>query len=592
MKIAERLAKLRELMNERGIDFYIIPSSDYHQSEYVGEHFKCREWISGFTGSAGTVVVTQDMAGLWTDGRYFIQAAKQIEGTGITLFKMREPGVPTYAEFIGDKIKKGQCVGFDGRVLSVEQVGELKSKFKFDDIKINCDYDLIGELWEDRPALASSTAFVLDTKYCGEETKSKLARIREILVKENCDMNVVSSLDDIAWIFNLRGNDVKCNPVNLAYATITADRAILYINEKKLDEKVEKYLFNNWIEVRDYDEIFEDMELISNSDVLMMDFHKINYKIFSSLKKSVKVVNRKNPSTLMKACKNDVELDNLRNCHLRDAVAVTKFMYWLKNTIGKEKITEISASDVLEGFRKAQKLYIEPSFDTISAYGANAAMMHYKATKESDTELKPEGLLLVDSGGQYYDGTTDITRTYVLGKCDEKIKRHFTLTLKGMIKLSKVKFLHGVTGTNLDILARQSLWEEGIDYKCGTGHGVGFLLNVHEGPQGIRVQYNPQVLEEGMNVTNEPGVYIEGSHGIRLENELIVRKDEATEFGQFMRFETMTYVPLDLDGVIPELLSCDEKEWLNNYHKMVFDKVSPYLEEKEKEWLKKYTKDI
>lgn len=578
-------------MREKGIDVYIVPSADFHQSEYVGEYFKCREWISGFTGSAGTVVVTNEMAGLWTDGRYFIQAAKQLEGTGIQLFKMGEPGVPSFIEFIVENIKKGQCVGFDGKVMSVSQVNDLKSKFQ-EDIKINSDYDLIDMLWTDRPDMASSKAFVLDTKYCGEDIQSKLSRIREALEKENCDINIISSLDDIAWIFNLRGNDVKNNPVNLAYAIITADKAILYIDDRKLDNSVEEYLYENHVDVREYLEIYEDAELISSSEVVMMDFNKTNFTIYNRIKDVVKIINRPNPSNLMKACKNEVELENLRKCHLRDGVAVTKFMHWLKNQVSQEKITEMSASEILEGFRKDQDLYIEPSFDTISAYGANAAMMHYKATKDSDATLKPYGLLLVDSGGQYYDGTTDITRTFVLGECSYEIKKHFTLVLKGMIKLSKAKFLYGATGTNLDILARQSLWEQGIDYKCGTGHGVGFLLNVHEGPQGIRFQYNSQRLEEGMNVTNEPGVYIEGSHGIRLENELIVQKDLKTEFGQFMKFETMTYVPLDLDGIIPELLSEDEKEFLNNYHRMVREKLSPYFDESEIDWLKEYTREI
>ena len=475
--------------------------------------------------------------------------------------------------------------------MSVSQVNDLKSKFQ-EDIKINSDYDLIDMLWTDRPDMASSKAFVLDTKYCGEDIQSKLSRIREALEKENCDINIISSLDDIAWIFNLRGNDVKNNPVNLAYAIITADKAILYIDDRKLDNSVEEYLYENHVDVREYLEIYEDAELISSSEVVMMDFNKTNFTIYNRIKDVVKIINRPNPSNLMKACKNEVELENLRKCHLRDGVAVTKFMHWLKNQVSQEKITEMSASEILEGFRKDQDLYIEPSFDTISAYGANAAMMHYKATKDSDATLKPYGLLLVDSGGQYYDGTTDITRTFVLGECSYEIKKHFTLVLKGMIKLSKAKFLYGATGTNLDILARQSLWEQGIDYKCGTGHGVGFLLNVHEGPQGIRFQYNSQRLEEGMNVTNEPGVYIEGSHGIRLENELIVQKDLKTEFGQFMKFETMTYVPLDLDGIIPELLSEDEKEFLNNYHRMVREKLSPYFDESEIDWLKEYTREI
>lgn len=592
MKITERIVKLKELMKERGIDYYIIPSADYHQSEYVGDYFKGREWISGFTGSAGTVVVTQNEVGLWTDGRYFIQAEKQLQGSGITLFKMGEEGVPTFIQYIVNNIQSGETLGFDGKVLATNTVLDFEAKFKDKKVNFNFEFDLVGEIWRDRPSLPASQVFVLEEKFTGESVEKKLTRVRNILEEENCDVNIITSLDDIAWIFNIRGNDVKNNPVNLAYAAITVDKAVLYIGEEKLNSEVEKYLYKNGVEVRDYFEIYEDMERVSNSNIIMMDLNKVNYTIFKKLNPEIKVINRSNPSTIMKACKNKVELENLRNSHVKDGVAVTKFMYWLKNSIGKEEITEMSATQKLESFRKEQELYIEPSFDTIAAYESNAAMMHYKSTPETDRRLEAKNLFLVDSGGQYFDGTTDITRTFVLGECSEELKKHFTLVLKGMINLSKVKFLYGVTGTNLDILARQALWNIGIDYKCGTGHGVGFLLNVHEGPQGIRVQYNSQVLEEGMNVTNEPGVYIAGSHGIRLENELIVQKAEKTEFGQFMKFETMTYAPLDLDGVIKELLSKEEIEYLNNYHQMVYEKVSPYLTLEEKEWLKEYTRAI
>ena len=592
MKITERIVKLKELMKERGIDYYIIPSADYHQSEYVGDYFKGREWISGFTGSAGTVVVTQNEVGLWTDGRYFIQAEKQLQGSGITLFKMGEEGVPTFIQYIVNNIQSGETLGFDGKVLATNTVLDFEAKLKDKKVNFNFEFDLVGEIWRDRPSLPASQVFVLEEKFTGESVEKKLTRVRNILEEENCDVNIITSLDDIAWIFNIRGNDVKNNPVNLAYAAITVDKAVLYIGEEKLNSEVEKYLYKNGVEVRDYFEIYEDMERVSNSNIIMMDLNKVNYTIFKKLNPEIKVINRSNPSTIMKACKNKVELENLRNSHVKDGVAVTKFMYWLKNSIGKEEITEMSATQKLESFRKEQELYIEPSFDTIAAYESNAAMMHYKSTPETDRRLEAKNLFLVDSGGQYFDGTTDITRTFVLGECSEELKKHFTLVLKGMINLSKVKFLYGVTGTNLDILARQALWNIGIDYKCGTGHGVGFLLNVHEGPQGIRVQYNSQVLEEGMNVTNEPGVYIAGSHGIRLENELIVQKAEKTEFGQFMKFETMTYAPLDLDGVIKELLSKEEIEYLNNYHQMVYEKVSPYLTLEEKEWLKEYTRAI
>ena len=584
--------KLKALMKEREIDFYIIPSNDYHQSEYVEDYFKCREWLSGFTGSAGVIVVSQEEVGLWTDGRYFTQAENQLKGSGIKLFKMGEEGVVTYSQYIIKNIKVGDTLGFDSKVLATSIVLGFEKDLIEKKIKLNGDYDLVGELWENRPALSQSEVFILEEKYSGESTESKLGRIRNIIEKENCDINILTSLDDIAWIFNLRGSDVKNNPVNLAYAVITIDRAVLYINERKLNSKVERYLYENNIEVRDYFEIYEDMERISNSNIIMMDLNKVNYDIYRKLNPGKKIVNKENPSTLMKACKNATELQNLRNSHIKDGVAVTKFMYWLKNNIGKENITELSATKKLESLRKEQELYIGPSFDTIAAYEVNAAMMHYKASEISDKRLEAKNMFLVDSGGQYYDGTTDVTRTFILGECSEEMKEHFTLVLKGMINLSKVKFLYGVTGTNLDILARQALWNIGIDYKCGTGHGIGFLLNVHEGPHGIRVQYNSQKLEEGMIVTNEPGVYIAGSHGIRLENELLVLKNEKTDFGQFMKFETITYVPLDLDGIKKELLSLEEIEFLNDYHKMLYEKIAPYLNDDEKEWLKRYTREL
>lgn len=590
--IRERIIKLRELMKERGIDVYVVPSSDYHQSEYVGEYFKSREFISGFTGSAGTVVVTENEAGLWTDGRYFIQAEKQLEESTITLFKMGEENVPTYIEYIGKNLKNGQCLGFDGKVLSGKNVFDIKIGFGKKEIKIEDRYDLIGEIWNDRPALPKSDVFILDEKYCGESFESKIERVRRKMSNLNTNKYILTSLDDIAWLFNMRGRDVKNNPVSLSYAMISTEEAVLYIDKNKITEEAEKYFIDKNIQLKDYFSIYEDVKTIAKSDVVLLDTTKVNYFIYNSIPAETEILDKPNPSTLMKACKNDIELENLKNAHIKDGVAVTKFMYWLKKNIGSQEITEMSAAEKLESFRKEWADYIEPSFNTISAYEANAAMMHYSANKDSNSQLAPKNLLLVDSGGQYIDGTTDITRTFVLGECSGEIREHFTLVLKGMLSLSMIKFMHGITGTNLDILARKPVWSRGIDYKCGTGHGVGFLLNVHEGPHSIRWQYNPQVLEAGMTVTNEPGVYIRGSHGIRLENELIVRNAEKTNFGQFMTFETMTYAPLDLDGVVTELLNEEEKEFLNNYHQMVFEKISPFLSEEEKKWLKEYTKKI
>lgn len=579
-------------MKEKGIDIYIVPSSDYHQSEYVGEHFKSREFISGFTGSAGTVVVTENEAGLWTDGRYFIQAEKQLEESPITLFKMGEENVPTFIEYIGKSLKDGQCLGFDGKVLSVKNVLDIKNGFGKKEIKLEDRYDLVNEIWSDRPALPKSNVFILDEKYCGESFESKIKRIREKMSNLSVDRHILTSLDDIAWLYNIRGRDIKNNPVSLSYTMISIQEIILYIDKNKITEEVEKYFIDKNIKIKDYFSIYEEVKNIPEKDKVLLDINKVNYLIYNSIPAGTEIIDKPNPSTLMKACKNDIELENLKNAHIKDGVAVTKFMYWLKKNIKSQEITEISAAEKLESFRREWEDYLEPSFNTISAYEANAAMMHYSANKDSNSKLAPRNLLLVDSGGQYIDGTTDITRTFVLGECGDEIKEHFTLVLKGMLSLSKIKFLYGVTGTNLDILARQPVWSRGIDYKCGTGHGVGFLLNVHEGPHSIRWQYNPQVLEAGMTVTNEPGVYIQGSHGIRLENELIVRNAEKTNFGQFMVFETMTYAPLDLDGVVSELLNEEEKEFLNDYHQMVFEKISPFLNEEEKNWLKTYTKKI
>ncbi|WP_373077549.1 aminopeptidase P family protein [Fusobacterium varium] len=590
--IRERIIKLRKLMKEKGIDMYVIPSSDYHQSEYVGEYFKSREFISGFTGSAGIVVVTEDEAGLWTDGRYFIQAEKQLEGSSITLFKIGEENVPTFIEYIGKNLKNNQCLGFDGKVLSVKNVFDIKNGFGKKKIKIEDRYDLVNEIWNDRPVLPKSDVFILDEKYCGESFESKIKRIREKMSNLNANKHILTSLDDIAWIYNMRGRDIKNNPVSLSYAMISTEEAILYIDKNKITEEVKEYFINKNIKLKDYFSIYEEVKNISEKDIVLLDTNKVNYLIYNNIPIGTEIIDKPNPSTLMKACKNDIELENLKNAHIKDGVAVTKFMHWLKKNIKNQEITEISAAEKLESFRKEWKDYLEPSFNTISAYEANAAMMHYSASKDSNSKLAPKNLLLVDSGGQYIDGTTDITRTFVLGECSDEIKEHFTLVLKGMLSLSKIKFLHGVTGTNLDILARKPVWSRGIDYKCGTGHGVGFLLNVHEGPHSIRWQYNPQVLEAGMTVTNEPGVYIQGSHGIRLENELIVRNAEKTDFGQFMVFETMTYAPLDLDGVVSELLNEEEKDFLNNYHQVVFEKISPFLNEEERDWLKKYTRKI
>lgn len=595
--IKERLAKLREYMSEKNIDAYIIPSSDNHQSEYVGDHFKCREFISGFTGSSGTVVVTMEEAGLWTDGRYFIQAEKELEGSTIKLFKMGEEGVPTTEEYLYESLKEGKTLGFDGRVICAKEGINLEKKLAKKNIKIVYDYDLVGMIWNDRPDLSTAKAFLLDVKYAGETFSSKLNRVRESMKEKNANVHVITTLDDIAWLFNIRGGDVKFNPVVLSYALITLDKVYLFLDKSKLNEEILNELSKENVEIKPYNDIYEFIKTLDKNDKILLDSTKINYAILNNIPSEVEKVDEFNPTMFMKAQKNPIELENIRNSHVKDGVAFTKFMYWLKNNVGKIEISELSASKKLEDLRREQEGFIEPSFGTIAGYRDHAAMMHYSATKESDAKLEASDLFLIDSGGQYFDGTTDITRTIALGKINDELKKHFTAVARGMINLSMAKFLYGVRGYNLDILARRPMWNMGIDYKCGTGHGIGFLLNVHEAPNGFRWRIIPDrfdsaVLEEGMVTTNEPGIYVEGSHGIRTENELVVRKAEKNEYGQFMEFEVVTLAPIDLDAIDPEEMNKEEKAYLNWYHELVYNKVSPFLTEDEKAWLKEYTKAI
>ena len=595
--IKDRLEKLRKSMKDKAIFAYIIPSADFHQSEYVGDYFKCRKFISGFTGSAGTVVVTLDEAGLWTDGRYFIQAENQLKDSKIKLFKMGEEGVLTVEEYLDAVLKEGDTLAFDGRVISAKEGSNYEDKYREKDIKIVYEYDLIDDLWTDRPQMPSEKAFLLDIKYAGESAESKLSRVREEMKKKNATVHILNSLDDIAWLLNIRGNDIAYNPVVISSIVMTLDKVYYFVDENKLSREIIESFDEIGIEIRDYFEIYDFVKEIKENETVLLDEAKVNYSIYKNIPSDVKIIDKPNPTFIFKSIKNEVELDNLRKCHIKDGVAMTKFMYWLKTNVGKIKITEISASDKLEELRRSEDSCFDLSFDTISAYKEHAAMMHYSATEESDYELKPEGMLLVDSGGQYFTGTTDITRTYILGDITDEEKLHYTSTLRGMIRLSKAKFLYGCRGINLDILARGPLWDISIDYKCGTGHGVGFVLNVHEGPNGFRWKIVPGrndscVLEEGMITTNEPGVYIEGKHGIRIENELLCKKAQKIGSDQFMEFETITFSPIDLDGVNPDYMDKSEKEFLNNYHKEVFEKISPYLEKEEVEWLKEYTRAI
>ena len=595
--INNRIEKLRSLMKEKDIFAYIIPSADYHQSEYVGDYFKSREFMSGFTGSAGTLIISMDEAGLWTDGRYFIQAEQELKDSGIKLFKMGEEGVPTIEEYLLEKLPKNSTLGFDGRVMSVKEGQSLANKLAFKGINIEYKYDLVNDIWEDRCSLPTEKAFLLGTEYSGESFSDKLSRIRAVMKEKKATTHILASLDDIAWLFNIRGRDVKSNPVVLSYAVISIDSVYLFIDKNKIGEDIRAELSKENVQIKGYEEVYEFIKNIDENEVVLIDTSKVNYAIYNNIPSNVQKIEERNPSILFKSIKNEIELKNIRNSHIKDGVAFTKFMYWLKNNIGKIEITEISATQKLEEFRREQDKFIEPSFSTIAAYKDHAAMMHYSATEESNYKLEPRDLFLVDSGGQYFDGTTDITRTIALGPIPENVRKDFTNVVRGMIRLSKAKFLYGCRGYNLDILARGPLWEEGVDYKCGTGHGIGFVLNVHEGPNGFRWKVREDIddsciLEEGMVTTNEPGVYVENSHGIRIENEIVVRKAEKNEYGQFMDFEVITFAPIDLDAIDESLILKDEKVYLNNYHKQVYDKISPYLNEEEKQWLKTYTREI
>lgn len=592
MEIKDRVEQLRTLMKKNNFDAYIVPSFDANQSEYVAEHWESRKWISGFTGSAGTAVFTMEDAGLWTDGRYYIQAEKQLDGSGIRLFRMVDPGVPSFTEWLNNVLKEDSTVGFDGNVFSVAAVQNMKETFETKNIHINIQHDLINEIWKDRPEIPQNQIFVHDVKYAGRSRVEKINETREEIKKSGANYFLLTSLDDIAWLLNIRGTDIPNNPVVTSNVIVSSEKCYLFIDTKKVPLNVKQELQNDGVEVKESSEILKLLKELADRDSIIFDKDKTNICLYDAINANTKKIETPNVTTKLKGIKNETEIQNLKCCEINDGVAMVKFIKWLKESVVTEKITEISASDKLEGFRKERPLYFDLSFDTIGGYKDHAAMMHYKATEESQYTLKDEGFFLVDSGGQYYNGTTDITRTIVLGKLTEEEKKHFTLVLKANIALSSVKFLHGATGSNLDVLARQPIWKYGIDYKCGTGHGVGFLLNVHEGPQRFSTIPNTVKLDKGMVITNEPGIYLEGKHGIRTENMMLVVEDEKTEFGQFMKFEPITYCPIDLEGIDINLLTAEEKQWLNTYHKDVYAKLLPYLDDEEKTWLKEQTREV
>lgn len=595
--IPERLQQLREEMAKRNIAVYIVPTADFHESEYVGEHFKARKFITGFSGSAGTAVITMKEAGLWTDGRYFVQAGEQLKGTTVKLFRMGEEGVPTVNEYVEQVLQENECIGFDGRVVNGAWGAQLKAIADKKHGSLYVNEDLVDQIWKDRPLLSAEPVRILEEKYSGKSTKDKIADVRRVMEKKGANLHLLTSLYDIAWLLNVRGNDISYVPVVLSYLALSMEKCIWYVQKSALSEEVKAYLKENQVEVRPYEAFYDDIPQIADGLTILMNAATVNYRICSSIPASCRILDETEPTALMKAVKNKVEVDNTRNAHVKDAVAMCKFMYWLKNNIGKIPMTEISVSDYLADLRAEQEGFLDLSFGTISGYSEHGAICHYSATPESDKELKPEGLLLVDSGGHYKEGTTDITRTFALGSITDEMRRDFTLICRSNLNLANARFLYGCTGQNLDILARGPLWDLGLDFKHGTGHGVGYVLNVHEGPNGFRwrtvaERNDSAVLEEGMITTDEPGIYIEGKYGIRTENELVCRKGEKNEYGQFMYFENITYVPIDLDAIDPNQMTSVEKQRLNDYHANVYRVVSPYLNEEEREWLKVYTRAI
>ena len=595
MTVPERLSALRKCMQEKHIDIYIVPTADFHQSEYVGEHFKARAYITGFTGSAGTAVITLHDAKLWTDGRYFLQAAKQLEGTGVTLMKMFEPGVPTVEEYLEAELKSGQTLSFDGRVVSVGEGDEYASIAKKNGAKVDYQEDLIDAIWTDRPPLSEEPVWFLEEKYSGESTESKLSRIRREIADAGCDTHIVSTLDDICWTLNIRGNDIDFFPLVLSYAIIRKDSLELYIDERKLDDKLKTIFKKEGVNLHPYNAIYEDVKKLPKNATVLIDKTKLNYAIFNNIPNSVPIVNKRNPEILMKALKNSVEVENIKKAEIKDSIAHVRFMKWLKENLGKIKITEMSASEKLDEFRAEMGNFIRDSFEPISSYGPHSAIVHYSSSPETDVELKAGSLYLSDTGAGFYEGSTDITRTYALGEVPKKMKDDFTIVAISNLQLASAKFLQGSSGLTLDILARKPFWDRGLNYNHGTGHGVGYLLNIHEGPAGFRYKFRAgetEEIQEGMVITDEPGLYIEGSHGIRLENELLARKGVQNEYGQFLYFETITLIPFDLDAISLDMLNEENRKLLNDYHKRVYEEIAPHLNEEEKAFLKMYTRAV
>ena len=589
--INNRIAALRTHIAQEQIQAFIIPSTDPHLSEYVAPHWQSREWISGFTGSAGTVVVTAKDAGLWTDSRYFLQAARQLEGTCITLYKEMLPETPNIPEFLSAHLQEGDCVGIDGKMFSAEEVEHLQKELKKSGIRIKSIADPMQLLWTDRPAMPLAPAFVYDTKYAGMSFTEKLPAVRQAMEAAGADSLLLSALDEIAWLLNIRGNDVHCNPVVVSYLLIEKDKVNYFVQPQKVTPELAVYFSANGISVHPYEEIGDYLNSF-NAHSILMNPAKTNYAIYSAIRPGCLIINGASPVALLKAIRNKQEIAGIHAAMQRDGVALVKFLKWLDEAVPAGKETEISVDKKLHTFRAAQPLYMGESFDTIAGYKEHGAIVHYEATPETDVTLKPEGFLLLDSGAQYLDGTTDITRTIALGPLTEEEKTDYTLILKGHIALAMAVFPEGTRGAQLDVLARMPIWKERMNYLHGTGHGVGHFLNVHEGPQSIRMNENPVALQPGMVTSNEPGVYKAGSHGIRTENLVLTVPAGEGMFGKYLKFETLTLCPICRKGIIKELLTAEEIGWLNDYHRTVYEKLSPDLNNDEREWLKEACKAV
>ena len=588
-KIAERLEALREELRREHLSAFVFPTTDPHNSEYTADHWKGREWISGFTGSAGTAVVTLKSAALWTDSRYFIQAEEQLKGTEFQLMKLKIEGTPTISEWIASELSTSDSqssteIGMDGMVNTVAVVEKMKEELKQrGGITVRTNFDPLARIWKDRPQIPQSPVEIQPMELAGEETTSKLIRIRQALRARHADGMLVTALDDIAWTLNLRGSDVHCNPVFVSYLLIASDKATLYINKVKLTAEVRDYLKSQGVETADYSEVSKGLKDYFEYNILL-DPDEVCYTLYQQVTRNI--VRGASPIATMKTVKNEREQQGFRSAMLKDGIAMVKFLKWLDENIGKQTLTEISVSDKLESLRAEQPLYRGLSFDTIAGYEAHGAIVHYEATPETDIPLHAAGFLLLDSGAQYQDGTTDITRTIALGPLTEEQRRVYTLVLKGHIQIERCKFPAGASGTQIDILARESLWREGLNYLHGTGHGVGSYLSVHEGPHQFRMEWKPAPLVAGMTITDEPGIYLEGKFGVRIENTLLIIPYKQTEFGQFLQFESLTLCPIDTRPIVKELLLLEEIAWLNDYHQQVLTALSPHLDGEENEWLK------